>query len=77
MQGHKGKSKWIKDGLADRKARKYFNHGQKSWDTFCISGAFFNSHRPKPPLTPQTMLDMRMHNFSQVSTLYKVGGRKN
>ena len=40
VQGKRGKSKWIKEGLADGKARKYFNHGQKSWDTFEFMGRF-------------------------------------
>ena len=25
-----------------------YNHGQKSWDTFCISGVFSNSHMSSP-----------------------------
>ena len=76
MQGHRGKSKWIKEGLADGKARKYYNHGPKSWDT-CISGEFSNSHRLNPPLPPQTMLDVSILDFFRVSTLYRVGGREN
>ena len=51
MQGHKGKSKWIKEGLADGKARKNYNHGQKSWDTFACLGCFpihAAQHSPHP-----------------------------
>ena len=49
MQGHKGKSKWIKEGLANGKARKYFNHGQKSWDTFAFLGRFpIHTAQPSP-----------------------------
>ena len=70
MRGKRVKSKWIKEGLADGKASKNYNDGQKSRDT-CISGAFSSSHRPNPPLTPQTMLDL---NFFRVSTLYIVWG---
>ena len=40
VQGKRGKSKWIKEGLADGKARKNYNHGQKSWDTFAFLGHF-------------------------------------
>ena len=40
VQGHRGKSKWIKEGLADGKARKNYNHGQKSRDTFAFLGRF-------------------------------------
>ena len=39
VQGKRVKRKWIKEGLADGKARKNYNHGQKSRDT-CISGMF-------------------------------------
>ena len=38
VQGHRGKSKWIK--VADGKARKNYNDGQKSWDTFAFLGRF-------------------------------------
>ena len=73
MQGKRGKSKWIKEGLANGKGRKNYNHGQKSRDT-CISGAFSSSHGSNPPLTPQTMLDACILNFFRVSTLYIVWG---
>ena len=50
-----------------------YNHGQTSWDT-CVSGAFSNSHRTSPSLTPQTILDACIQNFFRDSTLYRVGG---
>ena len=40
VQGKRGKSKWIKEGLADGKARKNYNHGQKSRHTFAFLGYF-------------------------------------
>ena len=78
MQGKRGKSKWIKEGLADGKARKYFNHGEKSRDT-CISGVFSSSHGSNPPLTPQRMLAACILNVSefQLCTLHRIGGREN
>ena len=52
----------------------FYNHGQKSWDTFAFLGRFPIHTGPNPALTPQTMLDACIHNFFQVSTLYRVGG---
>ena len=72
VQGHKGKSKWIKEGSADRKARKNYNHGQKSRDTFAFLGRFPIHTGPTLPLTPHTMLDACILNFFRVSTLYSV-----
>ena len=50
-----------------------YNHGQKSWDTFAFLGSFPIHTGPTLPLTPQTMLDACIQNFSRVSTLYRVG----
>ena len=50
-----------------------YNHGQKSWDTFAFLGSFPIDTGPTLPLTPQTMLDACIQNFSRVSTLYRVG----
>ena len=54
----------------------YYNHGQKSWDTFVFLWHFPIHTGPTPPLTPQTMLDTCIHNFFRVSTLYRVGRRR-
>ena len=54
-----------------------YNHGGKSWDTLAFLGRFPVQTGPTPPLTPQTMLDACIQIFFQVSTLYRVGGRKN
>jgi len=43
---------------------------------FCISGRFPIHTGPTPPLTPQTTLDACIQNFFQVSTSYRVGGRR-
>ena len=51
VQGHRGKSKWIKEGLANGKARKYCNRGPKSSDT-CISGASFQFTQAQPSPHP-------------------------
>ena len=42
-----------------------YNHGQKSWDTFAFLGRFPIHTGPTPPLTPQTMLDACIQNFSE------------
>ena len=62
--------------LSTESGQRSYNHGQKSWDIFFISGCFSNSHMPNPtpPLTPQTLLDACIHNIFRVSTLYKGGG---
>ena len=41
------------------------NHGQKSWDTFAFLGRFPIHSGRTPPLTPQTMLDACIYNFSE------------
>ena len=51
-----------------------YNIGQKSWDTFAFLGRFPIHTGPTLPLTPQTMLDACIQNFSRVSTLYRSGG---
>ena len=35
----------------------FYNHGQKSWDTFAFLRRFPIHTGPTPPLTPETMLD--------------------
>ena len=40
VQGKRVKRKWIKEGLADGKGKKNYNHGQKSRDTFVFRGHF-------------------------------------
>ena len=42
-----------------------YNHDQKSWDTFAFLGRFPIHTGPTPPLTPQTMLDACIQNFSE------------
>ena len=42
-----------------------YNHGQKSWDTFAFLGRLPINTGPTPPLTPQTMLDTCIQNFSE------------
>ena len=42
-----------------------YNHGQKAWDTFAFLGCFPVHTGPTPPLTPQTMLDACIQNFSE------------
>ena len=51
----------------------FYNHGQKSWDTFALLGRFPIHTGPTPPLTPQTILDACIQNFFRVSTIYSVG----
>ena len=41
----------------------FYNHGQKSWDTFALLGCFPIHTGPTPPLTPQTILDACIQNF--------------
>ena len=53
----------------------YYNHWQKSRDTFAFLGHFPIHTGPAPPLTPQTTLDASTKNFFRVLTLYR--GRKN
>ena len=48
----------------------FYGYGQKSWDTFAFLGHFPIHMCPIPSLTPQTMLDVCIQNFFQVSTLY-------
>ena len=53
------------------------NHGQTSWNTFAFVGLSLNHTWPTfpPPLPePQTRLDGCIQNFSQISTLFRVGG---
>ena len=42
-----------------------YNHGQKTWDTFAFLGRFPVHTGPTLPLTPQTMLDACIQNFSE------------
>ena len=42
-----------------------YNHGQKSWDTFAFLRGFPIHTGLTPPLTPQTMLDACIENFSE------------
>ena len=51
----------------------FYNHGQKSWDTFAFLWRFPIHTGPTPLLTPQTMLDACIQNFFRVSTFYSVG----
>ena len=53
---------------------RFYNHGQKSWDTFAFLGRFPIHTGPTPPLTPQTMLDVCIQNFFLFSTLHRLGG---
>ena len=52
----------------------YYNHWQKSWDTFAFLAHFPLHTVPAPPLTPQTTLDASTQNFVRVLTLYRVAG---
>ena len=51
----------------------FYNHGQKSWDTFAFLRRFPIHTGPTPPLTPETMLDACIQNFFRVSTFCSVG----
>ena len=55
-----------------------YNRGQTSWNTFAFVGLSLNHTWPTfppPPLPePQTRLDRCIQNFSQISTLYRLGG---
>ena len=51
----------------------FYNHGQKSWDTFSFLRRFPIHTGPTPPLTPETMLDACIQNFFRVSTFCSVG----
>ena len=54
---------------------RFYNHGQKSWDTFAFLGRFPIHTGPTPPLTPQTMLDACIQDFFyRFSTLHRLGG---
>ena len=52
----------------------YYNHLQKSWDTFAFLEHFTIHTSPTPPLNPQTTLDASIHNFFRALTLYRVVG---
>ena len=49
----------------------------KSWDSFAFLGRFPIYKGPASTLNPQTKLDVCIHNFFQVSTLYRLEGREN
>ena len=51
----------------------FYNHGQKSWDTFAFLRRFPIHTGPTSPLTPETMLDACIQNFFRVSTFCSVG----
>ena len=51
----------------------FYNHGQKSRDTFAFLGRFPIHTGPAPPLCPQTMLDACIQNLFRVSTFCSVG----
>ena len=40
-----------------------YNHGQKSWDTFCISWVFSNSHMSSPNPTNNVFFSNPSFNF--------------
>ena len=48
---------------------RFYNHGQKSWDTFAFLGRFPIHTDPTPPLTPQTAFQF----FFRCSTLHRLG----
>ena len=52
----------------------YYNHWQKSRDTFAFLGHFPIHTGPAPPLTPQTTLDASTQNFFRVFTMYRGEG---
>ena len=55
----------------------YYNHGQKSWDSFSFLGRFLIYTCPAPPLTPQTQLDECIPNFFPSFNFVEGGGREN
>ena len=68
-----------KEGLTDGKARKNYNHGQKSWDTFAFLGRFpihTGPTLPSPNKQCWTHVSWIFFEF-QLCTLYRVGGRGN
>ena len=67
-----------KEGLADGKARKNYNHGQKSWDTFAFLGRFpIHTAQPSPHPTNNVgrMYPEFFSSFNFVHCIGLGGGR--